>query len=141
MAGGRAWGFAFFLFLSFAALTTVIAVFECLVGGLTDAFKWPRPRTSAAVGVVVAVMSLPCVLLPGALDWEDFAFSQLWLPIGAFATSVFVTQLCGWGWHGFATEASAGEGLRMPRFMQHVMRWVVPALIFLILMFGIFDRI
>ena len=137
MAGGRVWGFAFFLFLSFAALTTVIAVFECLVGGLVDAFRRPRAWTAVAVGVVVSVLSLPCVLVDSALGWEDFVFSQFWLPLGALATCVFVTWRFGWGWSGFSAEASAGRGLAMPRFMRGFMKWCLPLLILVVIAVGV----
>ena len=137
MAGGRIWGFVFFLFLSLAALTTVIAVFECLVGGLVDALRHSRTWTAIAVGVVVAVLSLPCVFIDSALGWEDFVFSQFWLPLGSLATCVFVTWRFGWGWHGFSAEASAGKGLEMPRFMRCFMKWCLPLLILAILAIGI----
>ena len=101
MAGGRLWGAVFFLFLSLAALTTIIAVFECLIGGLMDEMRWRRGKTALLVGGAVAVLSLPVALgcdirLPGgvvsSLNAEDFVFSQLWLPLGALATCVF----CSW---------------------------------------------
>ena len=138
MAYGRIWGFVFFLFLSFAALTTVIAVFECLVGGLVDAFRRSRAWTAVAVGVVVSILSLPCVLVDSALGWEDFVFSQFWLPLGALSTCIFVTWRFGWGWKGFSAEASAGKGLAMPRFMEGFMKWCLPLLILTIIAIGVF---
>ena len=137
MVGGRAWGCVFFLFLSFAALTTVITVFECMVGGLVDAFGRSRRSTAAIVGVIVAALSMPCVLVDDALQWEDFVFSQFWLPLGALATCVFVTRRIGWGWDGFAAEASAGAGLQMHRLLRPVMTWLLPPLILVIIAVGV----
>ena len=139
MSGGRVWGGVFFLFLSFAALTTVITVFECMVGGLVDAFGRSRRKTAVVVGVVVAALSMPCVLVDDALQWEDFVFSQFWLPLGALATCIFVTRRIGWGWDGFAAEASVGVGIHMPRFLRPVMSWLLPPLILAIIIVGVFS--
>ncbi|MGN0846240.1 MAG: sodium-dependent transporter [Kiritimatiellia bacterium] len=137
MPGGRVWGFCFFLFLSFAALTTIIAVFECLIGGVQD--QWVRRRWQAAllVGAGVAVCSLPCVLVEGVLDWEDFAVSQLWLPLGCLSICLFATRRFGWGWAAFRAEASAGAGWNLPDAVAPWMRWGVPALIVVILVGGL----
>jgi len=137
MNGGRVWGFVFFLFLSLAALTTVIAVFECLIGGLMDITKRSRPVVSLLVGVSVAALSLPCVFIDGALDIEDFIFSKFWLPIGGLAFSLFVSYRFGWGWSAFREEASAGRGVALPDWSRPVFRYMVPAIILLILISGI----
>lgn len=149
MAGGRLWGAVFFLFLSLAALTTIVAVFECLIGGLMDEARWPRRRTALLVGGAVAVLSLPAVLgynvwkdvllLPGKtiLDVEDFVFSQFWLPLGALATCVFCTRRIGWGWKGFSDEAGAGAGLKAPRVWEPYMRWLLPAILLGIIVGGL----
>ena len=137
MPGGRVWGFFFFLFLSFAALTTIIAVFECLIGGLLDQWVKRRWLATLAVGVGVAVCSLPCVLFEGVLDWEDFAVSQLWLPIGCLSMCLFCTRDFGWGWTAFRAEASTGNGWNMPEFLGPWMRWGVPVLIVVILVGGL----
>ena len=140
MAGGRLWGFAFFLFLSLAALTTVIAVFECLIGGLLDETARKRGRVALAVGAAVAVGSLPCVVWPKALDLEDFVFSQFWLPLGALAICLFATRRTGWGWENFRREASDGEGPDLPAALKPVMRWLLPALIVAVLAAGLLGR-
>ena len=129
MAGGRVWGFVFFLFLSLAALTTIVAVFECIIGGLVDELGRTRLRTALAVGLSVAALSLPTVLFEPVLGWEDFIFGQFWLPLGALAICVFVTRRCGWGYGEFSAEASAGAGMRFPAAFGPLMRWLVPALI------------
>jgi len=129
MNGGRIWGFVFFLFLSLAALTTVIAVFECLIGGLIDMTRRGRVAVAVFVGVVVAALSLPCVLVDGALDVEDFVFSKFWLPLGGLAITLFVSYDVGWGWSKFREEASAGRGFALPEWTRVVFRYVVPVLI------------
>ena len=140
MAAGRMWGFLFFMFLTFAALTTVITVFECLIGGLIDMTGRSRRMVSVWVGVGVCLAALPCVLLDGVLDWEDFIFSNLWLPLGALASAVFCTRSFGWGWEGFRREASAGRGWAMPEWMNPVMRHILPAGILLVLAVGLYDK-
>ena len=149
MGGGGLWGTAFFLFLSLAALTTIVAVFECLIGGLMDELGWPRRRTALLVGGAVAALSLPAVfgynvwrdvrILPGKtiLDVEDFVFSQFWLPLGALATCVFCSWPCGWGWTGFREEAGAGAGLAPPRAWAPYMRWLLPAVLLGIIFGGV----
>ena len=141
MDGGGLWGTVFFLFLSLAALTTIIAVFECIIGGLMDELRWTRRRTTLLVGAAVAVLSLPAVfgynvwrgveLLPGRtiLDVEDFVFSQYWLTLGALATCVFCTRASGWGWKGFSGEVGAGAGLALPRAWEPYMRWLLPVIL------------
>ena len=138
MNGGRVWGFVFFLFLSLAALTTVIAVFECLIGGLLDMTNRNRATVAAFVGAVVAALSLPCVFIDGALDFEDFLVSKIWLPLGGFAMSLFVSCRFGWGWEAFRDEASAGRGMALPEWTRPVFRYVVPALIVLVIVSGLF---
>ena len=129
MEGGRVWGFVFFLFLSLGALTTIIAVFECLIGGLADELRKPRIAVTAAVGLAVSVFALPTVLFKPVLGWEDFVFGQFWLPVGALLICVFVTRNCGWGYRSFSDEASAGTGISFPSAYSHIMKWLVPLLI------------
>ena len=146
MGGGRLWGAVFFLFLSLAALTTIVAVFECLIGGLMDELRWKRGRASLLVGAAVAVLSLPVSLgcdirLPGGvmkvLDLEDFVFSQFWLPLGALATCFFCCWPFGFGWQGFRNEASAGTGWRLPVLLRPYMRYLLPLVLLGILLGGL----
>ena len=149
MPSGRVWGFFFFLFLSFAALTTIIGVFECLIGGLMDEAKWPRRRAALTVGLSVAVLSMPAVLgysvwkdvLPWAgktvLDVEDFILSQFWLPLGALVTCLYCTQPFGVDWTGFRNEASAGAGWRLPSAVRPYMRWILPFVLLTVLIGGL----
>ena len=146
MGGGRLWGAVFFLFLSLAALTTIVAVFECLIGGLMDETRWKRCKTALLVGGAVAALSLPVALgcsirLPGGvvsvLDAEDFVFSQLWLPLGALATCVFCTWPIGFGWNGFRDEAGSGAGLNTPTVWKPYMRWLLPVILLGIIVGGL----
>ncbi len=138
MPGGCFWGFLFFLFLSFAALTTVIAVFECLIAGLMDSLGMNRVRASFLVGLGVAVLSLPCVLWEGVLGWEDFAVSQVWLPLGALAQGFFaVNSTYGWGWKAFRRSVSTGVGWKLPDAMRYHLAIVVPLLILAVFVAGL----
>jgi NSS family neurotransmitter:Na+ symporter len=136
MPGGRYWGFAFFLFLSLAALTTVIAVFECLIGGILDITSRSRLSISVMVGLAVAVLSLPCVCVSGVLEMEDFIFSKFFLPLGGFAISLFVSCRIGWGWENFRAEASEGAGVALPRWTIVLFRYLVPAMIIFVMIAG-----
>jgi NSS family neurotransmitter:Na+ symporter len=129
MAGGRIWGFVFFLFLSLGALTTIIAVFECLIGGLMDELRRSRLLITVCVGCAVALCAFPTVLFEPVLEWEDFIFGQFWLPIGALLICIFTTRSCGWGYKAFSDEASFGEGMDFPSAYSLVMKWIVPILI------------
>lgn len=137
MPCGVVWGGVFFLFLALAALTTVIAVFECLIAGIMDVFGLRRVTSSLIVGVAVAVLSMPCVLWDGVLKWEDFAVSQLWLPIGALIQAFFIVNgSFGWGWDNFRSSVSVGRGLKMPAFMKWHYICIVPLLILVVLIGG-----
>lgn len=138
MAGGRFWGLLFFLFLSFAALTTVIAVFECLIAGLMDGCGLKRAKATLLTGAGVALLSLPCVAWDGVLKWEDFAVSQLWLPLGALTQGFFVVNAAfGWGWTRFRTSVSAGEGWNLPDGFRLHYAIAIPLLIAAVLVAGL----
>ena len=137
MDGGRVWGMVFFLFLSLAAFTTIIAVFECIIGGVVDEMRFRRPWVAFGVGAIVAAGAMPTVLIPGVLEKEDFIFSQFWLPLGALAMSLFVSRGFGWGFAGFRKEASAGEGLDLPIWTKLLYKWIVPAMIIAVIIGGL----
>ncbi len=138
LPGGTWWGFLFFLFLAFAALTTVVAVFECLIAGLMDSCGWRRVPATLLVGVGVGFLSLPCVLFEGVLEWEDFAVSKLWLPIGALCQGFFVVNGdWGWGWENFRRAVSQGDGWSMPNWVRWHLIFIVPILIFTVLIAGL----
>lgn len=149
MAGGRVWGSLFFIFMTFASLSTVIAVFESLIAAGMDNFGWARKKSSLIWFVILLVGSIPCALgynvlsnvhLIGArdiLDSEDFIVSNLLLPIGAMVFTLFCVTKWGWGFDRFHAEANTGRGMKIPEWMKHYFRWVLPILILVILIQGL----
>ena len=126
MAGGRLWGSLFFLFMTFAALSTVIAVFQNIVACTRELWGWTLKKSTVINGVLLIVLSLPCIL--GKTDWasfriagkdimdiEDFLVSNNLLPLGAVVYLLFCTTRYGWGWKNFITEANEGEGIKFPK--------------------------
>lgn len=153
MAGGRFWGVLFFLFMSFAALSTVVAVFENIVSYGIDVQGWSRKKSSAVNFVLVVLGSLPCALgfnlLAGfeplgagtnVLDLEDFIVSNNLLPIGAIIYLLFCTTRYGWGWDNFIAEADAGKGLKFPKMLRGYVTWVVPVIMVIVLLQGYYDK-
>ncbi len=150
---GRLWGSLFFVFMTFAALSTVIAVFENIIACVMDLTNWGRKKTSLIVGVGIFILSIPCVLgfnvllgfVPFAegssiLDLEDFIVSNLLLPIGSLILVLFcVISRYGWGWDNFVKEANEGKGLKVARWMRPIVTIVVPIIIITILVFGIIN--
>ena len=154
MAGGRLWGTLFFLFMSFAALSTVIAVFENIVAISMELFpKAGRRRVSLVNILLLAVLSLPCILGynvwsgftpfgPGTTvqDLEDFIVSNTILPIGTTVYVLFCTSRRGWGWERFLAEANAGRGLAFPRRARVYMTWILPLIILLVFLQGYWSK-
>jgi NSS family neurotransmitter:Na+ symporter len=149
MAGGRVWGTLFFLFLSFAALTTVVAVFENLVSFGMDLFHWTRKKSVLLNIVLVLLLSLPCALGAsvfagfqpfgagsGVLDLEDFLVSNNFLPLGSLIFLFFCTSRYGWGFDRFLEEANEGKGLRFPRRLRFYVTWILPLLALLVFVQG-----
>ena len=149
MMGGRFWGTLFFLFMCFAAMSTVIAVFENIISMTQDLFGWERKKACVINLILIFLLSLPCVLgfnlwsgfQPlGAgstvQDLEDFIVSGNLLPIGSLTYVLFCTRKNGWGWNNFLREANQGEGLAYPGKLKGYMSYVVPAVIVVILAVG-----
>lgn len=152
MAGGRLWGMLFFLFLSFAALSTVIAVFENIISFAIDLFGVSRTKAVAVNIVLIIILSMPAVLGfnvlsgiqplgagTGIMDLEDFLVSSNLLPLGSLVYLMFCTHKRGWGWEHFIAEANAGKGTKFPLFMRGYMTYVIPALIIVIYLKGYWD--
>ncbi len=149
MAGGRLWGALFFLFMTFASFSTVIAVFENLQANAIDNFGWSRKKAALANCVFILIASMPCVLgynvwsgvrLIGGrdiLDSEDFIVSNLLLPLGSLVYLLFCVSKKGWGYDRYLEEANAGEGIRMPRWLWPYFQFVLPVLILIILIQGL----
>lgn len=151
MAGGRIWGTLFFLFMTFASFSTVIAVFENLIAGCIDNFGWTRKQAAVINCVLILVLSLPCVLgynvwsglrLIGGrdvLDSEDFLVSSLLLPLGSLVFLLFCVTKWGWNFERYLAEANKGQGIQMPgsSLLKNYFRFVLPVLILVILVQGL----
>lgn len=145
---GRLWGTLFFIFMSFAALSTVVAVFETIICWWMDQFGWTRKKAVLVNALAIPLLSLPCVFgfnllsgctIPGIGDIqavEDFIVSNNLLPLGSLAVVLFCTTKKGWGWKNFLAEANSGTGLKFPSFMYGWMKYGVPILIIVILIMG-----
>ena len=148
MWGGRLWGTLFFLFMSFAALSTIIAVFENLISFCMDRWGWNRKKAVIVNGIAVTVLSLPCALgfniwsgvtLPGIGDIqtiEDFVVSNNILPIGSLRYLRFCVCKRGWGWDNFVKEADTGRGVKFPKWARVYLKYVLPVLILIIFVMG-----
>ncbi len=149
MPGGRVWGSCFFLFMSFAALSTIIAVFENIVSFAMDLWNWPRKKAVVVNLVLVVALSMPCVLgfnvLSGfqplgegstILDLEDFLVSNNFLPIGSLIYLLFCVTKVGWGWDNFIAEANAGKGLKFPKWLRFYVTFVLPLVVLFIFVQG-----
>ena len=149
MPGGRLWGALFFVFLSFAALTTIIAVFENILSFGMDLWGWSRKKAVAVNVVVVAVLSLPCALGLNVLshiqplgagstimDLEDFIVSNNLLPLGSLVYLFFCTTRYGWGWKHFLAEANAGKGLKFSKHLHIYVAYILPLVVLCIFVWG-----
>ena len=148
MKGGRLWGTLFFLFMIFASFSTVLAVLENIISVCMDTFGWSRKKAALINGLLLAVLSLPCVLGfnvwshvqmggRGVLDMEDFAVSNLLLPIGSLVYLLFCVTKWGWGFDKYLAEANRGSGLKLSPKLKPYFQWVLPVLILLILVQGL----
>ena len=149
MAGGRFWGTLFFLFMIFASFSTVLAVFENILAICIDTFGWSRKKATLIGGILIALLSLPCVfgynlwsnvhLIGGRdiLDSEDFLVSNLLLPIGSLVYLLFCVTKMGWGFDKYLAEANRGTGLKMSPKLKLYFQWVLPILILIILVQGL----
>lgn len=147
---GRVWGSLFFVFMSFAAFSTVLGVFENIVSCTMDLSGWSRKKACLFNGILMLLLSMPCVLGfnvlskfqplgpgTGVLDLEDFVVSNLLLPLGSLIFIFFCTSRYGWGWKNFTKEANTGKGLKVQRWMHGYMCYVLPVLVAVILVLGL----
>lgn len=149
MAGGRVWGSLFFLFMTFASFSTVIAVFENIMSFCMDMFGWSRRKAALVNCIAILVLSLPCVLgynvwsnlhLIGGrdvLDSEDFIVSNLLLPLGSLVYLLFCVTKWGWGFDNYMKEANTGEGIKIAKYLKPYFQFVLPVLILIILIQGL----
>ena len=151
MKGGRVWGTLFFVFMSFAALSTVIAVFENIIASFMDNYKWSRRKSVVINFISILLLSLPCALEnnllkgvtilgnKGVLDSWDFLVSNLLLPLGSIAIILFCVWRNGWGWNEYLKEANTGKGIKMPgsKAVKIYLGVVLPILVFTVMILGL----
>ncbi|MBQ1549752.1 MAG: sodium-dependent transporter, partial [Clostridia bacterium] len=144
----------FFIFLTFAAMSTVVAVFEGIIAFFMDRFDWERKKSTIISGIAISLLSMPCVfgfnlwskiqlLGEGSsiLDFEDFIVSNNLLPLGSLAFVLFCTSKNGWGFENFIAEVNAGKGLKMPSngVAKFYMTWILPLVIIAVYLKGYWD--
>ena len=153
MAGGRFWGALFFIFMTFAALSTIIAVFENILSFAMDLWGWSRKKAVAINGIAIFVLSMPCILgfnvwssiQPlGAgstiQDLEDFIISNNLLPLGSLVYLLFCITRYGWGWDNFIKEADIGKGMKFPKWARPYLTYVLPLIVLIIFVMGYYDK-
>lgn len=150
--GGRIWGSLFFVFMSFAAISTVLAVFENIISCTMDIFNWDRKKACIVDCIVILILILPCILgfstwsdivLPqigNIMDMEDFLVSNILLPLGALVFVLFCTLKCGWGWKNFTEEANQGKGIKVKNWMRWYMTIALPIMILTIFVLGLVSK-
>ena len=149
MSGGRIWGSLFFLFMCFAAYSTVIAVFENIISFAMDLWGWSRKKASFINMILLIILSIPCILGfnvlsgfqplgpgTGILDLEDFIISYNLLPLGSLVYLLFCVTRYGWGFDKYMDEMNTGEGLKMPRWLRGYLTWILPIIILVVLVQG-----
>lgn len=147
---GRLWGSLFFVFMSFAALSTIIAVFEAIISATMELFNWSRKKACLINGIAMLVLSMPCVLgfnkwsgfAPfgqgtNIMDLEDFAVNNILLPVGSIIFVIFCTSRYGWGFDKFVAEANEGKGFKVAKWMRGYMTYVLPLIILAIFVLGL----
>lgn len=152
MTGGKIWGALFFLFMSFAALSTVIAVFENILSFAMDLWGWKRNKAVLFNIVLLIILSMPAILGFGPwsgvqilgegtniMDLEDFIISNNILPLGSVIFVIFCASKNGWGWDNFIKEANTGKGIKFPTCIRNYMLWVIPVVVAIIYLKGYYD--
>ena len=152
MSGGRLWGFLFFLFMSFAAVTTIIAVFENIVAFAMDS-GWSRKKAVRVNFILILLLSLPCAFGFNLLsfieplgdgstkqDLEDFIVSNNMLPLGSLMYLLFCTFRYGWGWKNFTDEANSGVGFQFPMWARFYVSYILPVVVIYIFFQGYIEK-
>ncbi len=154
MAGGRIWGTLFFVFMTFAAFSTILAVFENIISCCMDLFHWSRQKACIMNLIILTILSLPCVfgynlwsafqpLGDGStvLDLEDFLVSNVILPIGSLCYVLFCVTRLGWGFENYLAETNTGKGLKLPRQIRFYVTYILPILLFFLVAKGLIDSL
>ena len=150
MSGGTFWGALFFLFMSFAALSTIFAVFQNILSCVQEITNWSKKRTCVVCGIGLFILSIPCVLgfnawadfhplggSSGILDLEDYIVSNILLPLGSLVVVLFCNHKFGWSFKKFQAEANEGKGLKVKNWMRIYFAYILPIIISIILVYGI----
>lgn len=150
MAGGRIWGTLFFVFMTFAAFSTILAVFENIISCCMDLFHWGRKKACFVNFIAITALSLPCVFGYNIwssfqplgkdstiLDLEDFLVSNIILPVGSLCYLLFCVTRFGWGFDKYIEEANTGEGLKIPRWIRFYVTYILPVLLILLIIKGL----
>lgn len=153
MPMGRVWGSIFFLFMSFAALSTIFAVFENIICCVMELTGMSRLKSSIFNFVLITLLSVPCVLgfniwawdgfkiFGGTvMDLEDFLVSNIFLPLGSLVYLLFCVSKKGWGWKNYMKEANTGKGLKVKNWMRFYLTYILPLIVIFIFGFGIYDK-
>ena len=151
MALGRLWGSLFFLFMFFAAMSTILAVFENILACVRELTGWSRVKACVIVGIAILILSVPCALGfnlwssfepfasgSSVLDLEDFLVSNCFLPLGALCYLLFCVTKKGWGFENYLAEVNTGKGLKLPKWLKPYMTYVLPVVIIGLFLVGIF---
>lgn len=152
MRGGRIWGTLFFIFMSFAALSTIIAVFENIIAMFMDMCSWSRKKSVAVNFVLITALSMPAILGfnllsniqplgegSSIMDLEDFLVSSNLLPLGSLAFVMFCVRKNGWGFENFIKEANNGDGIKFPHWIRLYMQYILPVIVTIIYLKGYYD--
>lgn len=147
---GNLWGALFFLFMSFAALSTIFAVFQNILSCVQEMTGWSKKRTCIICGIALFLLSIPCVLGfnawaafeplgngTGIMDLEDYIVSNILLPLGSLTVVLFCNHKFGWGFKSFQAEANEGKGLKVKNWMRIYFAYILPIIISIILVYGI----
>ncbi len=152
MAGGRIWGTMFFVFMSFAALSTIVAVFENLIATFMDMKGWKRSRAVGVNFAIITAISIPAILGfnvlskiqplgegTGIMDLEDFIVSYNLLPLGSLLFVLFCVRKNGWGFENFLKEANEGTGIKFPKWSRAYMQYILPIIVTAVYLKGYYD--
>ena len=148
MNGGRWWGTLFFLFMVFASISTVLAVCENILAMVRELTGWSRPKGSLICGIGIFLLSLTTALGFSVIHFQPFAEGSTWLdfwdflvsnnilPLGSMVLALFCSNSFGWGWENFMAEANAGKGIKVRNWMRPIFRYLVPAAILFLYIYG-----
>lgn len=152
MAGGRVWGTMFFIFMSFAALSTLVAVFENIIAAFMDMNDWSRKKSVGINFVLITVLSIPAIIGfnllskieplgigTSIMDLEDFLVSYNLLPLGSLVFVMFCVRKNGWGFENFLREANTGDGIKYPKWSRVYMQYILPLIVSIIYLKGYYD--